>query len=497
MTIPIKIRICGNALEVSGNGKDKFPVELRSVMEPALQYEYRQLMRGQDARDRLGTRHPVRIETRLLFTYDRYGRLIAGAGLLSRINGILKQLGCDISYEDVTPVHPRPDRFTEDWDNVVRNFKFRPRQDEALVQIASNYRGIVDAPTGFGKTFTYKAIGLLYPRARILITTKRRDLVEGIRSELAKDLPNIGQIGGGVNRPGRITVVTADSLHRADPDEVDILIGEEVHELAAPSYAVELSKFRFCRMYGFSATPTGRMDNADMKLESLFGPIIFRMTYQEAVALGLVVPIDVRWLSVRMDNPAAGKVDVPRLRWGIWRNQVRNEIIAAAAREFGPDEQTLIMVTTFEHAVHLRQHLPDFTLCYAERSDDGAFNDYVKKGMLPETEPEMTPARREMLRKQFESGALKKVIATDVWSTGVSFEQLSVMIRADARGSEIMDSQIPGRVCRIHEESGKRRGLVLDCLDEFDANFRNAARKRRQNYEAKGWGQIMPAPSRL
>jgi superfamily II DNA or RNA helicase len=495
MTQPIKIRICGNAIDVSPDGKSELPITIRHILEPGLRYNYVKLLRGQDAYAFDGTRRPVRTELRLLYTYDRYGRMVVGAGLLPRIQNALEAAGCSVEIEDISPRHPRPERYTEDWDNVVRNFSFKPKQDIALMKIASNQRGIVVAPPGFGKTFMFRAVALLYPKANIAITTRRKDLVEGTRIELCKHLPNIGQIGGGMYRPGRVTVCTADSLHRLNADDVDILIGEEVHELAAPSYSQEITKFRFARMFGFTATPTGRMDNADMKLESLFGPTIFYMSYPEAVKLDLVVPILVHWIDVMMqNNPAAGLVDIPRLRHGIWRNQARNQIIANAVQKFGPDEQVLIMVTTFDHAVHLRQHLPDYTLCYAERNDDDAFARFVKNGMLPADEPVMTPQRRQTLRQQFEAGQLKKVIATDVWSTGVSFNSLAVMVRADARSSEIMDTQIPGRVSRLHDE--KYMGIVIDCLDQFDSGFREAARKRRRHYEAKGWKQEMPGYGR-
>lgn len=491
MSKEIKIRISGNALDVSPDGRSALPESVRNILCPILQYTHRQFLRGQDAYAFDGVHRKIRLETRLLFTFDRYGRLVCGAGFLTRITTALKDAGIAVTIEDLTLAHSRQDRFTEDWDNVARNFTFKARQDEALTQIATHPCGIINAPTGFGKTFMFKSVGLLYPKARIVITTKRKDLVEGTRIHLSKDMPNIGQVGGGMNRLGRITVCTADSLHRLAPEDVDILIGEEVHELAAPTYAESLSKFRYARMYGFTATPTGRMDNADIKLESLFGPVIFHMTYQEAVALGLVVPITVRWLDVQgQGNPAENMKDVARQRNGIWRHDYRNRVIADAANTFAPDEQVLIMVTTFDHAVHLRQHLPDFTLCYAERTDDDAFPRFVKNGMLPEDEPVMTTHRRQLLRKQFEQGSLKKVIATDVWSTGVSFNGLAVLIRADARGSEIMDTQIPGRVCRLDEN--KPMGLVIDCLDQFDPGYFAAARKRRRNYEAKGWIQDMP-----
>jgi superfamily II DNA or RNA helicase len=93
------------------------------------------------------------------------------------------------------------------------------------------------------------------------------------------------------------------------------------------------------------------------------------------------------------------------------------------------------------------------------------------------------------MSKDFEAGTLKKVIATDVWSTGVDFPQLSVLIRADARASEIMDVQAPGRVVRRHDASGKDHGLVIDCMDYFDGALMRRSIERKRTYTKQGWEQ--------
>jgi len=491
----VTARLCGNAVEMSVDGKLPFPHELRQPVEEQLSFKHVQVLRGMQKYDqyRAGLRRPTRVETRRLFAYDKYDRLVFGAGLLSRVERCLRDLGWSVSFIDVTPPHPRQDRFYEDWDNVVRNFNFRARQDECLTKLASVDRGVIDAPTGFGKSFLYAAIGLLFPRAHIRIVTKRLDLVSGARRHMMNYLPNIGQVGGGQNEIGRITIVSADSLHKVDPDFCDILIGEEAHQLVAPAYAGRLAQFQRSRMYGFTATPTGRMDGTDKRLESLFGPVVFQMTYPEAVELGLVVPIRVRWIdTVEPGNPAEGMSDVPKLRHGIWRNEARNRRIADEAHLYGDDDQVLIMVTTLEHALYLRQYLPEFTICHAGGKEDRRTEGFIKRGLATEEDFRMSAARRRALREAFEKRELKKVIATDVWSTGVSFDSLSILIRADARGSTIMDTQIPGRVCRTDAATDKSEGLVIDMLDEFDRGFSAQARKRRRNYESKGWEQEFP-----
>ncbi len=181
-------------------------------------------MRGQKAYDWSGRRRPVREETKLLFTYDKYSRMVCGVGLLDKIQALLKLAGFTVTTQDLNPVHPRKDRYQEDWDNVLNNFSFRARQDECLAKIASHDRGVIDACTGYGKSYLYQALGLLYPKANIVICTRRKDIVESIRLNLSIKLPNIGQIGGGIYKPSRITVSTANSLHKVDAENTDIFV---------------------------------------------------------------------------------------------------------------------------------------------------------------------------------------------------------------------------------------------------------------------------------
>jgi superfamily II DNA or RNA helicase len=240
------------------------------------------------------------------------------------------------------------------------------------------------------------------------------------------------------------------------------------------------------------------MDGAHFMLEASFGPRIFELSYSDAVDVNLVVPIKVEWVAVDGDgtSPCADLAGVTRERWGIWRNEVRNKVIADKAREYTKDDQVLIMVKSIEHAVHLKQFLPEFKLCY-DSMDPADYSRYVAKGMLDHTEPLMVPAKREEMRLGFERGTLKKVISTDVWSTGVDFAQLAVLIRADARASKIVDIQAPGRVARKHEASGKEFGVVIDFMDNFDFTFQNRSRSRRVSYRKMGWEEIIMSNGRL
>jgi len=226
-------------------------------------------------------------------------------------------------------------------------------------------------------------------------------------------------------------------------------------------------------------------------MEAIFGPTRFTLSYSDASDLNLILPIKVEWVYVNGDNPIVGVSDaVARERWGIWRNQHRNSIIANRAREF-VDDQVLIIVRTLEHAVYLKQCLPEYTLVYAE--SDNAKTDiewYKSKSILAQDEAIMTNRLRSELRDRFRDGELRKVISTHVWDTGVDFPQLGVIIRADALATKIKDTQTPGRVCRKCPQTGKQFGLVVDFVDLFDAALQGKSMKRRRAYVSNGWEQM-------
>ena len=99
------------------------------------------------------------------------------------------------------------------------------------------------------------------------------------------------------------------------------------------------------------------------------------------------------------------------------------------------------------------------------------------------------------MRQEFEKGILKRVIATDVWGTGVDFPLLQVLIRADGRASEILDTQLPGRATRVSD--GKEYGLLVDCMDEWNDTFLRRSNSRKRNYLKKGWTMVGLGTRRL
>jgi superfamily II DNA or RNA helicase len=460
------------------------------------------------------------IEDKRLYRYDDRGRMMCGAGYIDRAYSMLRAQDRDVAIVDETE-WPEGDKLRPSWDKLAKRPEFTPteadkallkkllitnqpvptdlarrvKQDEMIravaARIAKKYGGVVQAPPGFGKTHAYKALCILFRGAKIAVVTPGQDNFFKTVKALTIALPSIGEQGHGKSSEGRITVYSLQSAHHI-PDDVDLLLVDEGHEaLAAKSSGVLSTVAPKAIRITTTATPTGRGDGTDARMEGMFGKIIWKMEWPEAVRLGLVVPIEVRWLDCNfLDNPAEGKSGIWRSKAGIWEHDARNAVIASAARKH-KDDQVLIMVDKIEHALRLKQLLPDYSLVYGSQDID-YFEKFAKKGLIDADFTPVSPKAREDMRLAFEAGELKHAIATDVWARGVSFDALQVLIRGDGRSSTIMDEQIPGRVSRTDASSGKSVGILYDCNDMFDPTLRGKAAARRKNYKEKEWVQIDP-----
>ncbi len=481
------LRKSGNIVELSdGSTLHK---SVGAVVKPLLSYTYKRFLRGLERK--LAGDKPVEFIPRHLYRLDCDGRLCFASGFAPRIVNHLRKIGYSVEEIDLDPPHHRPDRFREDWDALLNTVYFKPKQADAIVAIAGNDRGIIDMPTGAGKGMLLVMVCLLYPDATIHIVVPGKDLVRKTVKLLSSYLPLVGQVGAGKKRFERVTVFSADSLHLSSGD-ADIMMFDEVHCAASPSYGEPLSRYTRSRNFGLTASVGVRADGADFELEAFFGTTIYKVTYQEAVHVDLVAPIEVDWVPVHLDNnPCQDMGDVARKKWGVWCNNERNKLIASKAASFSPDEQVLVMVETIEHLMNLRKLLPDFSVCYAgaNMSEQDLYH-YRRIGLMGQDELPLTDKQRQQLRLDFESGKVKKAIANTVWDTGVDFVNLSVLVRAEALDSRTKDIQTPGRVSRTN--TGKSVGLVIDFIDYFDKRLYERSLDRRNSYRSRGWNDNWP-----
>jgi len=434
-------------------------------------------------------------KTCALYALDDQNRIVCQVGWLDAICRLLNKHGYAVDLCDKSSPLPRPDCYEEDWEGLERNFQFRPAQKECIVaiseRISKRLGGVVEAPTAFGKTKVISMICTLYPKAKIDVVTSGLELIHDLRRHLLTVTPEVGVIGGGGKDERRITVVSDKSMAYSN-FEADIVLVDEVHKMMTDRSAGLLSRYKHACMFGFTATKETRIDNAHRRMEGIFGPTIFKIDWKKAVELGLIVPVQVIWIPVNLGTLVSRYYEsvIRRKRFGYWRNLERNQAIAKVARAFYQEGfQTLILVETVEHLLYLHELLPEFAICYGSLELSGRkLEMFRRRGLLKDVHP-LTQRDRMQLKARFEQQDLMGAIATPIWTHGVSFDALQVLIRADGGDSMTNNYQWPGRVTRIDPKTGKSYGIVVDFEDLFDPWALARSRRRRQAYAKAAWNQ--------
>ncbi len=411
----------------------------------------------------------------------------AFAGFGPSIEQVLRDRGLPLEVnERVADGMEEPNLFP------VKYVQWREGQKEVFLNLLACRRGVIVCPTAFGKTFMIKQLAKVYPKAQIAITLPQKDVCETIFRDLQAELGrDVGMLGGGQNQPGRVTVVVSKSLHKL-PKDINLLLVDECHSLMTDLYIAQLNKFTRARMFGLTASDSGRSDKADRLIEAVFGPVLVDVSYQQGVAGGNIVPLEVRMYDQPEGPDVAGRNMQPAQvnRLGIWTNRARNDrlmrVVRSIEQEIGADEQVLIMVDTVEHAYLLGQLLPEYVVVSGD-TDAARISKLMARGGIKSTQVICTPDLRRQYREQFEQHILKRAIATKIWKQGVDFRDLAVLVRADGSASGIDAVQIPGRLSRLGNKTDKERGILIDFKDTFSRNLLGRSMARMRVYRDKGW----------
>jgi len=377
--------------------------------------------------------------------------------------------------------------------NLKKLGSLRETQDKIIAAAVAFGGGIVSAPTAYGKSRLIVEIASLW-NVPILVIAPSIPVVETIYSRLLERFADVGIVTGSRAIERRITVTTPMSMMKCSLADYRLGIFDEVHTSAAPVTWNNLTHLTNARLLGLSASWNARSDGATRAIEALFGPLIYRMTYKQAVKAGLIAPICVEFIEVR------GTVDTGRSftiaqkkRKLLWRNETRNKAIASLVKRLEkerPNRQILIMAATLEHCLELRKWLPDYKLSYANINNK-QIKRFTRAGLWdPEKDTPLDRTARTALRNDFETRKLRKAISTRTWGQGVDFVELDTLVRVDGGRSKIDATQIPGRVSRLC--SSKEYGAVYDFWDSFDETALNASIARMKQYRKHGWKIILP-----
>ncbi len=169
------------------------------------------------------------------------------------------------SVTTLSPLELRPEPFQE-----------RLLEQVAVARRQGHHRNLLVAATGTGKTVMaavdYARLRASLPRARLLFVAHRKELLEQSLSTFrhAMRAPDFGELWVGGERPlvfdhvfASIQSLSANDLSHLAPDHFDVVVVDEFHHAAAPSYRRLLAHLRPVELLGLTATPE-RSDGLDI-----------------------------------------------------------------------------------------------------------------------------------------------------------------------------------------------------------------------------------------
>lgn len=217
-------------------------------------------------------------------------------------------------------------------------------QQNAVAALLGASGGICAMPTGSGKSLT---IGLLIAALQL------KTLIVVPTLELKRQLSDT--LRGLFGSLDNIDIENIDSSRLPKLKGHDVLIVDECHHSAAATYR-KLNKktwtgiyYRYC----FTATPYRSRDEETILMETLTGPVRFKLTYREAVAAGLIVPIEAYYIDLPK-RPVEGYTWAQVYSELVVNNDTRNAAIAdLIERLSAAKKSTLVLVKEICHGEKL------------------------------------------------------------------------------------------------------------------------------------------------
>lgn len=333
--------------------------------------------------------------------------------------------------------------------NFLKMFGFRFSQRELTTKfLEQDLSGCLEAPTRYGKSSITLNLVRAFPDAKIVVTMPGTELLEQTYAFLKKNLPTrrvAGVWGGGPDKAQNddVSVVSMDSLHKCDFEGTEVVIVDEAHAAVTDSRGFKINSFQNARRIGLGATLHGRFDKADILIEGILGPVLSARTFTEAVKEGAICPIAAVLIHYELDVAGYKRRDVAYQRL-VWENEKFIEFVRRLHAEVVPREyQSLLFIAREEQA--------DMVNAAIQRDDPDGVVAMAKK---------LSKKERTTLFEKIGTGTIRRVTASKIYSTGVTFPDIRTASNLEGGAAYISCVQKPGRLSEV--KPGKKYGILFD-----------------------------------
>jgi len=335
-------------------------------------------------------------------------------------------------------------------------------------------RGIIKHPTGSGKTLIASGLIKMYNPAKCIYIVHTQDLLNQTAEEFNRFFDNVGMIGDGNHSWSWLTVATIQSLVNCDSkifSNIDMVICDESHHVAAASYRIIDKMYNAGIRYGLTATPIENKYKTKKEFlyaTGLIGEVVSSFSSSSLIKRGrLSVP------SVIFKEVPFQGIELAKLPYryaytdGIVRNSIRNRMILETVSELKKMGTVLITVREVRHGEELER---------------------IGAGVLIQGKTESDV--RKQIKSLFRNGKIKSVIATSVWDEGTDIPALGSLVFAGGGLSKRKTIQIVGRSLRVTEN--KNKVTIVDFFDTQNPYLRKHSKSRKIIYEREGWNVLFP-----
>ena len=362
-----------------------------------------------------------------------------------------------------------------------------PEQEAAVELGVSEKRGIIQAPTGVGKS---RIMGETIRRLNLptLVICDKKDLMHQLAKELEAALGvKVGKIGDGIWEPRDCTVATYQTLarklnpksdendnltnqQRFEQDEVkdllkffDVVMVDETHHAESES-VTEILKNCTNAYYrlAYSATPfksfKGKATDKStfLKVQAFLGPPISSLSIQEGVDTGRIVPAEIFYVTgCEPDNQVAPRNYKEEVVSNIVENEQRNMAIRLLA--YSGLGQTIVLVERVEHGTKLAEA--------------------IGCAFIAGNTPSST---RKYLYNHFRAGTLNHLVIGKLGNEALDLPNIDTLILAGGGNAPHVTIQRVGRGMRASE--GKERVTVFD-FEDYGQYISKHSKRRKRTYE--------------
>ena len=396
----------------------------------------------------------------------------------------------DIDYEDRAKRYERL--------AIARRSEQRPfpHQAEAVDAWWSvGGRGIVELPTGAGKTFV--AVLAIHRVGRpTLVVVPTIDLMVQWQTVLSEhlDVP-VGMVGGGEKNRQPVTVTTYDSASAQiefHGDRFGLLVCDECHHLPAPGYRFiaegSIAPFRL----GLTAT-LARQDGGEAIAERLLGPVAYRVPI-DALEGEFLAPYEVRSVVVALSEQEQAEYDECRQRYllflreqGIrfdrpsgWAEFIQrahqSERGRAAFAGYRTQRRIALTCSGKLEALWriLMDHRDDRIIVFTE--DTETVYTIARRFLLAALTHHTRPAERKALLAAFADGQISVLVTAKVLNEGVDVPEARVGVVLSGNGSVREHVQRLGRILRKRPD---KRAILYEVYTDVAAEAGISERRRQ------------------